>query len=213
MANSHPYISGHGNITKIIEHLRNSFPQTIDSAMVKKLGLASKNESSLINILQFIGIIDEGGKKTPEASFFSTHNNEDFSKQFSNLIKKAYVKLFNLYSEKAWTLNDDKLITFFRNEDETSSAIGKRQASTFKTLAAISGHGEILATRANKSNPKSSKNQNRVRKNLENDPKNITKNIGLTVRIEINLPSGETKETYDAIFKSIKENLINDQNL
>lgn len=32
--------------------------------------------------------------------------------------------------------------------------------------------------------------------------------VGLTVRVEINLPAGGNKETYDAIFKSIRENLI-----
>ncbi len=36
------------------------------------------------------------------------------------------------------------------------------------------------------------------------------KNIILTVRMEINLPSGADAETYDNIFKSIKENLLND---
>ncbi len=31
--------------------------------------------------------------------------------------------------------------------------------------------------------------------------------IALTVRVEINLPAGDSQETYDAIFKSIKTNL------
>jgi hypothetical protein len=33
--------------------------------------------------------------------------------------------------------------------------------------------------------------------------------FGLTVRIEINLPSSGDQDTYDKIFKSIRENLIN----
>jgi hypothetical protein len=37
-------------------------------------------------------------------------------------------------------------------------------------------------------------------------------NVGLTVRIEINLPAGGDKETYDTIFKSIRENLLNVDN-
>jgi hypothetical protein len=40
-------------------------------------------------------------------------------------------------------------------------------------------------------------------------PKNKDGNdFGLTVRVEINLPADGTKETYDNIFKSIKENLL-----
>ena len=34
------------------------------------------------------------------------------------------------------------------------------------------------------------------------------RDMGLTVRIEINLPPAADKETYDHIFKSIRENLI-----
>jgi hypothetical protein len=34
-------------------------------------------------------------------------------------------------------------------------------------------------------------------------------NFGLTVRVEINLPSDGDQETYDRIFRSIKENLLN----
>jgi hypothetical protein len=33
--------------------------------------------------------------------------------------------------------------------------------------------------------------------------------MALTVRIEINLPAGGDQSTYDCIFKSIRENLLN----
>jgi hypothetical protein len=33
--------------------------------------------------------------------------------------------------------------------------------------------------------------------------------VALTVRIEINLPASGDQETYDRIFKSIRENLLN----
>jgi hypothetical protein len=37
-----------------------------------------------------------------------------------------------------------------------------------------------------------------------------TNNLGLTVRIEINLPAGGDQDTYDRIFKSIRENLLSE---
>jgi hypothetical protein len=33
--------------------------------------------------------------------------------------------------------------------------------------------------------------------------------VGLTVRIEVNLPPAADQETYDRIFRSIRENLLN----
>lgn len=61
---SHPYISGAGNIAQMIGFLRKNFPATVTSDTVKKLQIASNNESYVINALQFIGLMDEEGKRT-----------------------------------------------------------------------------------------------------------------------------------------------------
>jgi hypothetical protein len=61
---THPYISGAGNITQMIGYLRKNFPVTVTADTVRKLGLASNNESYVINVLQFLGLIDEEGKRT-----------------------------------------------------------------------------------------------------------------------------------------------------
>lgn len=218
MADSHPYISGPGNISQMITHLRKSFPQTISSDTVKKLGLASNNESYVINALQFVGVIDAEGKKTPEAAnVFSHHKDDEFSEEFSKLVKKSYHALFDLHGDDSWSLDVDDLITFFRKSDKTSDAIGKRQANTFKVFAALSGHGELPSAKSPSTSKKAvpkkkvAAKKAKDQKPKESDKKPVVekiKDIGLTVRIEINLPADGTKETYDNIFKSIKENLI-----
>ena len=43
MASLHPYISGAGNITAIVNQLRKNFPATVTSETVKKFGIASNN--------------------------------------------------------------------------------------------------------------------------------------------------------------------------
>ena len=221
---AHPYISGPGNITQMVLQLRKSFPATITSDTVKKLGLAPNNESYLINSLQFIGLIDSEGKKTAEGiKVFSNHKDEDFTKSFAGLVKKAYAALFELHGDNAWTLDDDDLVTFFRRSDSTSDAIGRRQANTFKIFAALSGHGEVTpkASRSKtKAETKAPKEKSKVKSQAnrateiksagnEKPQHNGMPNVGLTVRVEINLPADGTKETYDNIFKSIKENLLN----
>ncbi len=124
---THPYISGPGNVAQMVTQLRKSFPSTISSETVKKLGLAPNNESYVINVLQFIGVIDSEGKKTPEAAkAFSHHKDEDFSAHFGALVQKAYSSLFELHGNDAWNLDSDELITFFRQSDQTSATIGGR---------------------------------------------------------------------------------------
>ena len=222
MAGSYPYISGAGNIAQMVSQLRKAFPQNISSETVKKLGLAPNNESYVINALQFVGIIDENGKKTDQAAkVFSHHKDDEFSSEFSKLVEKAYSALFDLHGQHAWDLDTSELITFFRQTDQTSDAIGKRQASTFKVFAGLSGHTELPTTRATGKNgatpnkDKSKKQQKQSGVKTEEVPvlanekiQGSGRDIGLTVRVEINLPADATKETYDNIFKSIKENLI-----
>ncbi|MGK2849274.1 MAG: DUF5343 domain-containing protein [Minisyncoccota bacterium] len=217
---THPYISGAGNVAQMVTQLRKSFPATITSETVKRLGLAPNSESYVINALQFIGVIDSEGKKTPDAAkVFSHHKDEEFSQHFGSLVEKAYSLLFELHGDNAWNLSNDDLITFFRQSDQTSATIGARQASTFKVLSGLSGHGDLPEPKQKKLG-KESKQQFKAKKDIVQPPVNTIQNtdgeqsinaapnFGLTVRVEINLPADGSKETYDAIFKGIKENLL-----
>jgi hypothetical protein len=222
---THPYISGAGNVAQMVTQLRKSFPGTISSETVKKLGLAPNNESYVINVLQFVGVIDSEGKKTPEAAkAFSHHKDDDFSAHFGALVQKAYSSLFELHGNDAWNLDSDELITFFRQSDQTSATIGGRQAATFKVLAGLSGHGDVPEPKSKKATkaaatPKAAKAKEVTKAQAPAQPDSIPSTgihskhpegngFGLTVRVEINLPADGTKETYDNIFKSIKENLL-----
>jgi len=222
---SHPYISGPGNVAKMISSLRNAFPAVVSAETVKKLGIAPNNESYIINALQFVNVLDTEGKKTQEAvTAFASHKDEDFEKNFKPLIKKAYSDLFELHSDGAWKLNRDDLITFFRQSDDTSAVIGGRQAGLFQVFAALSGHGEIPTPKASAvrgkkektaslkpiiKNSSSSKPENTKNNKLENNPQN-NGSFSMSVKLEINIPSDGSKETYDNIFRSIREHLMND---
>ena len=88
-------------------------------------------------------------KKTPEAAnVFSHHKDDEFYEEFSKLVKKSYHALFDLHGDDSWSLGVDDLITFFRMSDQTSDAIGRRQANTFKVFAALSGHGELPSAKS-----------------------------------------------------------------
>lgn len=220
MADKHPYVTSNGPFIQIINHLRKSFPATVNADTLKKLGYAKKNESYVINTLRFIGIIDEAGNKSDKAGkIFSSHDDNTFQKEFSGIIEKAYPELFSLHKD-AWSLDMDSLITFFRQTDQSSSLVGKKQANTFKALAGLSGHAELLEHKpkkvggtAKKTEQKAVSVKQEAAPSVSGIPNGQTSNsknqIGLTVRIEINLPAEGDQATYDRIFKSIRENLLN----
>lgn len=220
MSAIYPYISGSGPLIQVVEHLKKSFPQSVTAETLKKLNIAPNNESYVINILKFINILDENGNKTEKASkIFVKHSSEEFQKGFSTLVKDSYSALFELHGEDAWELDLEKLISFFRSEDESSSVVGTRQARTFQALSAISGYNEPPITRkggkvkSKESKEKPSKKKvEAIKEKVITPSTQVNKKIGdfgLTVRIEINLPAQADQATYDKIFKSIRENLIN----
>lgn len=235
MADKHPYMSGSGGLTQLVIQLRKAFPATVTADTLKKLGIAPQNETYVLNIMKFIGVIDTENKKTSSASpIFNKHDDSDFQQEFEKLVAAAYHELFNLHGEDAWTLPINKLISFFRNNDGTSDIVGKRQASTFQTLARISGkldESVVTVPKSSLSNgaAKIAKKVSSVKKQALSaaapvsapvsespllQPIVQTKSVeaaevGLTVRIEINLPPGGDQATYDSIFKSIRENLLN----
>lgn len=218
---SHPYISGAGNIAQMVAQLRKNFPSTVNSETVKKLGLAPNNESYVINAIQFLGVIDEEGKRTQAGQdVFSIHKEEDFRQSFSKLVASAYADLFELHGDDSWKLSKDDLVQFFRTADKTSDAIGQRQASVFRTFAGIAGYAEPDEngeTRKLSPKPKvkaktkavPTKSQKGETPSTSSESHNSNgQRVGLTVRIEINLPSGGSKEDYDNIFKSLRANII-----
>jgi Family of unknown function (DUF5343) len=234
---THPYISGVSNIEQMIVNLRRNFPTSVTSETVKKFGLASNNESYVINALQFVGLLDAESKRTEKGHAVLLLGENEFKPAFAGLVKDAYHALFDLHAEGAWTLTREELIVFFRTTDKTSDVIGKRQAMVFQTFAGLAGFAAAtasLAAVANKQTKTTTVSKTKMPKSkakivsqgivkpdihigsgagMNGDGKNpvgLKNGMALTVRIEINLPAGGSQETYDNIFKSIRANLIND---
>jgi len=225
MAEKHPYVNGTGVLIQVLDHLKKSFPTTLNAEALKKLGFAPKNESYVLNTFRFLNLIDDKDTRTEKAHrSFTLHDSAAFQKEFSEIVKVAYSELFSLHGDNAWSLEPSKLITFFRQTDQSSEVVGTRQANTFRVLAAYAGHGELVSP----SKPRSASNGEkppvtRKMKVAGNENKVILppeipvvgsqgqpdRAIGLTVRVEINLPATGDQDTYDKIFKSIRENLLN----
>jgi hypothetical protein len=201
---------------------RKSFPTKVSADTLRKLGIAPNNESYVINTLRFIGAIDADGNKTEgSTTVFNHHELAPFQKAFGEMVKTAYTELFALHKDEAWELDLDGLISFFRTSDQTSDLVGRRQASTFQALASLAGHGEIAASQKQSTKPREIKQKGTkakaVKPTTTADPELLNgatgkpREVGLTVRIEVNLPVAADQETYDRIFRSIRENLLNAQ--
>jgi len=210
---------------KSFEQFRKVFPPTVDASTLKRSNIAAANESYIINIFRFLDLIDDEGKKIDGVTDVFFHGEDEFKSGLEGLITTAYADLFAEHGANAWDEGKDGLTTWFRVKDKTSELIGGRQASTFLTLAALSGHGEPLkpapttkaTTPPNTVKPKSlrplKEDSAKAAETLVTTPTPQSvpatdSAVGLTVRVEVNLLAAGSPEVYDAIFASIRKNLI-----
>jgi hypothetical protein len=166
------------------------------------------------------------GARTEKAQkTFTLHDGSSFAKAFSDVVKSAYADLFKLHGEDAWILDNAKLITYFRQTDQSSEVVGTRQANTFRALATYASQAvappaapkvKTKPTPDGKPKPRTTaRPTGEPGKTQRDSPRSrgegslTEQNVGLTVRIEINLPATGDQDTYDKIFKSIRENLLN----
>jgi len=224
MANKYPYVPSAGPIVKTIDHLRRrSFPSEITADTLRKLGVAPKNESYVINVLRFLGVIDDEGKKVEsKTDAFVQHKEEEFQREFGALVEAAYDELFELHGDGAWEMDRSSLTQYFRTSDHSSDVVGTRQAATFAALAGLAGRTtapsqrEATPRKATPKKPKVAGNSGGTKSEQKHDGEKAVLNagdggeskVGLTVRIEVNLPADGDQQTYDRIFKSIRKNLI-----
>lgn len=124
----------------MIGYLRKNFPATVTSDTVKKFSLAPNNESYVINALQFIGLIDQDGKRTDTGHNVFVLGDDKFPAAFEALVRAAYKELFDLRGDDAWTMSKAELTAYFRTADKTSETIGGRQAGVFIVFRNLAGH-------------------------------------------------------------------------
>jgi hypothetical protein len=223
---SYPYISGQGALVQTFAQLRKGFPTKVDAGYLKRFNIAPANESYVIAILRFLGLIDEEGNRREETADFFYGGDDVFKPGLERTLRSAYSQVFDEMGDDALTPDRSRLTNWFRAADKTSDLVGQRQAATFQTLIALSGHGDVPTARANgtrkAAEPGASTNKSTTQK--VKSPKDSAKtppsgdrneqkhpnahDVGLTVRIEVNLPPGGDAATYDTIFASIKKHLM-----
>lgn len=218
----YPYISGQGALVQAMNQLRKGLPATVDASYLQRFNIAPANESYIISILRFLNLIDEEGKPVEGAADFFFGSDKAFEAGLDETLRRAYSQLFDEMGADAATADRADLTHWFRAADKTSAVVGKRQASTFLTLAALAGTGEVpeprqsqatsrAATPQKKTAKKSTAKKAAPKRSQTADPgesPGVANDVGLSVRIEVNLPANGDAATYDAIFASIRKHLM-----
>jgi len=197
-----PYVNTLGNIQKYFERIRQA--KTPENRFTHEflkdtLNFKSGNDRKLITLLKNMKFLDDSGN--PLQLYREFRSETTFpSKAIATGIKNGFAAIF-ARNENAFGLGEDEIkghVLAVTGDTESNSLVRLR-TQTFVTLAKLADTSEIKSEKEPIENKQLPKLYEAA----------VTNQIPLTHTIVLNLPTTTTKEVYDTIFRSLKENLLN----
>ncbi|OFY49552.1 MAG: hypothetical protein A2W85_06880 [Bacteroidetes bacterium GWF2_41_31] len=178
-------------------------PEKFTNQILKDLGFTSNNHRAFIPILKALGFLSADGVPTQRYHNYRSHA---LSREImGQALKEAYSDLFLITSNPS--NNDKDLINGkFKSFHNVSDNVAKHMTNTFYSLLSLA---DLDSKKIKKEEPiKSESNAETIIDPANNDLNKKFGELGLHYNIQIHLPATKDIEVYNAIFKSIKDHLI-----
>jgi hypothetical protein len=197
-----PYMLSVKNVPAILTKMQNAgVPEAFGQDFLRDLGFTSSNDRGIIKILKYLGMLDPSGKPTTPYREFTNHTKSKFV--LADRLRTAFDDLY-LTDKNAQGKTNEELKGWFKSKTGTGDAVATKIASTFKAFAAFADFSRATAL------PVEEEPEPEAGKPPEPEPKPPTSklDLGLVYRLEIHLPDTQSVETYRAIFRALREEMM-----
>jgi len=211
MALSDAYLAQVKNLSSILQAIRQAQPpERFTYKFLAGLDFKSTNDRPIIGVLRAMGFIDESG--APKQAYFDYMDDERHRTVLAEGIRRAYDDLFKLNTkanekDAAWVKNKLKMLT----QGAKSDAVLSKMTATFIAFCKegdFSSEANIPAKESAKE-PQTEVRTDEPRYTQDHPPAQPRPHrFALAYNINIELPAVRDQGVYDAIFKSLRENLL-----
>lgn len=211
MADNPPYMMSYGSVGKILEKIKVAkTPQRFtNDFLYSKLGFKSNSARPFIRLAKRLGLLNEDGSPTDLYKSFRSTSTATSSGAMAIAIKNGYADLY-LRNEYVHDLETDELKGLVIEETglEPDNAIVSAVVNTFEALKSFANFD--LESRAEEvidpgdGGDESSDNNGGSNQNTDSIPFQM----GLNYTINLVLPKTDDVSVFNAIFKSLRENLL-----
>lgn len=204
MALANAYVQVYGQLSDVFDRIaEGQAPDKFTTQHLKDLGFASSNFRAVIPLLKQLGFLSPDGTPTTRYHDYRTARSR---RVMADAIREAYGDLFTI---KANTTDADRPLIEgkFKSAHNASPNVAKLMASTFYALldlADLTGSAAVETKKEEKKPeppPPPSKPTPEITPPAHGQP-------SLHYNIQIHLPATKDVEVYNAIFKSLKEHLL-----
>ena len=200
-----PYVANYGKISEIFEKIVNaSEPSKLTHEMLQKiLGRQSNSDRPFISFLKRLKFLNEENVPT---QYYKDYRDKTKSKVvMAKCLRDVYADVYATHEElhtldKNDLLEKFKIITGFGND---SKVLGNIVHSFLQLVELSDFNTEISEEQETESE------EQETPPSIEEYPESeITKKFGFSYTINLNLPATTDQRVYNAIFKSLRENLL-----
>jgi hypothetical protein len=203
-----PYLPSVTNLHQILDKVQNAgVPEVFNVDFLKDLGFTSSNDRPVIKVFKYLGLLDQSGR--PQTAYREFVDHTKAKKVLAARLRIAFDDLY-LSDREAHTRTVESLKGWFKTKTGEGDAVAKKIATTFRSLAQyadFSGQPSEAAptpkTQSVAEPPPPS-----VGPGAPVVPVPSKAELGLVYRLEIHLPDTQNVETFRAIFKALREELM-----
>lgn len=207
MAANLPYVPTPGSIKNALERIRSAAtpPRVTQDFIQTKLQIKGGTGASISAFLKKIGFVNSDG--TPSAIYNSFRNTQTSGSAVAEAVKIGYRELFDV-NEYCYELSDKDLLSLVCQVTGAAvdSSTAKLTVSCFKNLKEFAD----FDAKAKESEP--SMNQQAVSlPPVAHTSRETEGRVGLNLSytINLNLPATSDQAVFNAIFRSLREHLLN----
>ncbi|MDY0988726.1 DUF5343 domain-containing protein [Flavobacterium sp. CFBP9031] len=196
------YTNSYATLPDFFNHIRDAqAPEKFTNTILKDLGYKSNNHRPFIPLMKALGFLSSDGSPTKR---YHDYRNHSLSRSImGEAIKEAYSDIFLIKSHP--TAKDKELIQGkFKSFHNAKDPVAALMTKTFFSLLGIA---DLEFEKPKNEKIKIEEVYNEPVKNNES-PVVKSSSFGLHYNIQIHLPATKDVEVYNAIFKSLKEHLV-----
>lgn len=199
------YVQSYGQLPEVFRRIsEGQAPDKFSRQHLKDLGFASSNSRAVIPLLKDLGFLAADG--TPTSRYHDYRDHSRSRAVLGTALREAYADLFTIKANP--TTADRKLIEGkFKSTHNASERLAQLMASTFYSLLSIADLPSASTASVQPAAPSEVNTPVASEKTSERKPINVAP-PGLHYNIQIHLPATKDVEVFNAIFKSLREHLI-----